>query len=97
MACQQLAPLDIEIAKQRDGLRAVGLVAELVEVFDDRVDAGFRDAEGLLQMRRKATISLSDTEPSARIMRNNISSSADSTGSSATLRTPGSPSKIERI
>ncbi len=50
-----------------------------------------------LQMRRKTAISLSETCPSARIMRNSRSSSADSTGSSATLRTPGSPSKRSRI
>ena len=30
----------------RDRLRAVGLVAELVEIFDDAVDAVLRDAEG---------------------------------------------------
>ena len=48
VARQQLAPLDVEIAELRDGLRAVGLVAELVEIFDDAVDAGFRNAESVL-------------------------------------------------
>src|SRR5262249_3379914 len=42
-----------------------------------------------------ASISDSLTEPSARIMRKRSSSSADSTGSSATLRTPGSPSNSD--
>jgi len=97
VACKELSALDIEIAEQRDRLRTVGLVAIVVEIFDDAVDRGLRDAKASLQMRRNTTISLSETEPSARIMRNSIKSSADSTGSSATLRTPASPSKIERI
>lgn len=47
VAGEQLAPFDVEVAELRDGLRAVGLVAEFVEIFDDAVDAGFGNAEGV--------------------------------------------------
>mgnify|MGYP006915175044 CR=1 FL=1 len=45
------------------------------------------------QMRLSVSISSGEATPSATIILNRRSSSAVSTGSPATLRTPGSPSK----
>lgn len=48
-------------------------------------------------MRRNIVISASLTAPSARIILKSSSITADKMGSSATLRTPGSPSNSEAI